>query len=315
MPRYTLRLYPGKNSPRESMAWIGVTAEPVQHDKQRLRPYQLRSVWMRLWQATETGWQVVPWPVQEPVRYRNAAEYSFDFLGQQTLYLLQMGGPKMPWRLISLPADNLLVFIQPVDLARQDEDPVTVTVASRTQQAEALLGYMVRGEFGAAHSVDQAIIAENLLFAKRENPAGAAIGGYYLLRIGDLERLHTWTQNLASWMDRMPDGAVILAWHLLRQTNPGIADARRWLLEATKRGLPLYTEGVRLLVDGLVMFDDDAESQDIEIRDALAQVRSFAATVDWTRPTTTFRGKSPLAPSAARVTGYPETSDDVVFST
>ena len=73
---------------------------------------------------------------------------------------------------------------------------------------------------------------------KGKDPSGAAIGGYFLLRAEQLDRLHDWTGNLAERFPWLPDGCVIHAWHLLKQEESDPKRARKRLLEAEQRGLP-----------------------------------------------------------------------------
>ena len=96
--------------------------------------------------------------------------------------------------------------------------------------------------------------AESLLFGKYEDPIGATIGGYFLLRARRLARLRSWAPNLArfGWL---PDGAVIDGWqHLLAgkagRSSDEFALAREQYLLAATRRVPVYTEGLRLLIDG-----------------------------------------------------------------
>ncbi len=91
--------------------------------------------------------------------------------------------------------------------------------------------------------------AEELLYGKVGNPLGAALGGYALLRLNALERLHDWPRNLTERMDWLPDGAIIYAEQLARRGEH--ARAADWLLEAGRRGLPLFGEGMDLMLGRL----------------------------------------------------------------
>ncbi len=91
--------------------------------------------------------------------------------------------------------------------------------------------------------------AEELLYGKVGNPLGAALGGYALLRLNALERLHNWPHNLADWMDWLPDGAIIYAEQLARLGQH--EQAARYLVEAGRRGLPLFSEGMDLMLGRL----------------------------------------------------------------
>ena len=88
---------------------------------------------------------------------------------------------------------------------------------------------------------------------------------------------------------------------------------RPGLLRAVERGTPVYTEGLRLLVAGLKLLDFEAEGGDQEVRDALGQIRPFAAAADLGQPTTTFTGSSPVSPSTSPAYGLPESQTGLVF--
>ena len=76
-----------------------------------------------------------------------------------------------------------------------------------------------------AGSVDRQ--AEELLRQKAGDPVAAAAGAYALLYLGELDRLHDWTMNLADWFPWLPDGTVIAAEHRARE---GDHDRARQLL-------------------------------------------------------------------------------------
>lgn len=275
-----------------------------------------RSLWVRLWARNQGSWSVGQWPQPETSRDSDAVRYWFQ-TGQQQ-YMLQIGGPQIPWRMVSLPAARRLeVTIRPS--ASLDEPELTVTVATDNNLAEAMLGYLTLGALGHAEQLVNEQ-AEALLFGKAADPAAAAVGGYYLLRITDLQRLHNWPQNLANWMRWMPDGAVIHAWQLIREqqeaqipSEEAFSVSRGRLLEAVERGTPVYTEGLRLLVAGLKLLDFEAEGGDREVRDALDRVRPFAAAADLGQPTTTFTGSSPFSPSTTPTYGLPGSLTGLAF--
>ena len=105
------------------------------------------------------------------------------------------------------------------------------------QTAQAILGYLTSGSIRAARQVAES--AEEILYAKVTDPVAAAIGGYYLLRVHDLPRLHNWPLNLNQWMPWLPDGAIIRAWQLIRTQQQeeaideaALAAARKALLDA-----------------------------------------------------------------------------------
>lgn len=118
-----------------------------------------------------------------------------------------------------------------------------------------MLGYLHSGDLAAARAFAPSVTAEaqNMLSAKSENPIAAAAGAYLLLQTRSLHQLHDWPENLASRFDWLPDGAIIHATQLLRSRSApsDLEGIRHWFLAAARRGAPVFTEGVRLLGDGL----------------------------------------------------------------
>jgi hypothetical protein len=126
-----------------------------------------------------------------------------------------------------------------------------------------------------------------LLEMKKDDPFGAAIAGYYLLRMAKLDQLQ-WMKNLADWFIEVPDGAIVYAIGLLRSSwqPEQRLQAMSYLVEAARRGIPLYTAGLRLLFDHLRSFAREFAS-DMAVKEALERIRSVAAHADWEALTTT----------------------------
>lgn len=94
--------------------------------------------------------------------------------------------------------------------------------------------------------------AEGMLYSKMSNPIGAVIGGYILLRIGAVEQMHDWPKNLYEWFPRLSDGAIIAGELEARRGND--REAIDLFLGAYKRGLPIFREGLSLLVARLRLY-------------------------------------------------------------
>jgi hypothetical protein len=141
-----------------------------------------------------------------------------------------------------------------------------------------------------------------------------------LLRANDLDRLHNWANNLDYWFEWMADGPIIHAWQIIAEvrgrpdSDKGrLRDARERLLEAVKRGIPIYTEGLRLLRDGLLLFDRAAEGGDEEVASALRTIGAYTAVADWSATTTSFTGAQPDDPSSESSLGQPESTAECVY--
>jgi hypothetical protein len=319
-PGAVVRIEPPDPTPHEWLEWGYVLQDIQVHDAARLRSFGAATTWVRLWRrgaraapaaaGANAGWAPRPWPGETWKREKNLFECGIP--GSALPQILQIGGADVPWTLVALPCGpgvhRLRLLVRLADRPAPGRDAVQVAVATENRTGEALLGYLSSGATHLAAVVGDELAnraAETHLEAKLGDPTAAAIGAYYLLRVGDLARLHDWANNLANWIPWLPDGAVIHAWQLLRQPQPDATQARQRLLQAVERGLPIYTEGLRLLYDGLQLFDADAEGRDEPITAALGQLRPFVAAMNPAAPTITFTGRSPTKPSAVPVFGLP----------
>jgi hypothetical protein len=164
---------------------------------------------------------------------------------------------------------------------------VQTLVRGAAAPAETLLAYLDNGVFATAHRLSERVVdaAVEILRDKREDPFGAALAGYLLLRTGKiLPEKQAWMRNLRDWFPLIPDGPVVCGTALLRAGD--VEGARENLLEAVIRGIPTYTIGLRMLFDALSALAEEREG-DTELATALAKVRAVTAYADWTRQTTT----------------------------
>lgn len=231
-------------------------------------------------------------------------------------YAVQVGGPMVPWKCVAVPTGcRVEILVRPTAAPLGRTHPLDVIVSTSNVKAAALLGFVQRGDMALAQSWTQAwaessgapeLTAERLLAKKVWDPPAAAVGGYYLLRARAFERLHDWANNLANWFPWMADGAIIRAWQM-------IADLRRWrgrrgrkpsfepvclrLLEAVDRGVPLYSEGLRLLREGLLLCRSTGVNKSA-VESALKIVSTYVEASDPTAAATTFTGSTPDRPSS-----------------
>lgn len=153
-----------------------------------------------------------------------------------------------PW----LVAEQTLTLLPDLPPAADPErPPLLAQCDSGDRTAAALFSFIRGGALDSARRASSTLIAQaetNLREKQEDNPVRACIGAYTLLKIGS-PRCQDWVANLANWYPFLPDGAIVHGWNLL---HAGKADeARGSFHEALKRGLPMYTMGIRLLRDGL----------------------------------------------------------------
>lgn len=208
------------------------------------------------------------------------------------LSMLRLSCDNYPDKFIWLPPEHQLkLLIRPAEGPVEIVHPLEVILSAEDWKAETVMTLLKSGDLKQARSLMPEAEAEQLLYDKRQDPAAAAIGGYYLLKVGALNRMHHWAENLANWFPYLPDGPVIRARQLLLM---GLSDmtqyeaVRTWLLEAIKRGMPVFTEGLRLLYESLIHLDSLFKEDDREVHTALKYVRDCVGMVDWSMETTTF---------------------------
>ena len=313
-------------SPHESHEWAYFTQNIDAPGTAVLSDPLYTGLWMRLWERKPNKtWIVRPLPGRDDIQVspeEDGVSYTINRL-ESKFYALQFGGPNIPWKVVALPSTyrRVMVLVRPSVAPAGRAHPLEVVVSSTDWNVESLLSFMQSGDMNAANDlVEKSNLAELLLYSKMEDSNAAAVGGYFLLRSGSLERLHNWANNLAQWFSWQPDGAIIHAWQLIRQVNQDqiheqtlLDQALQRLLEAVERGFPLYTEGLRLLRDGLVLFDQRARGENQKIRKALEVVGEYSAAADWSAANTSFIGATPDKPSDRSEGGTPKGDDPLVY--
>jgi len=209
----------------------------------------------------EAQWQMPDNPQQSPL----------------ALKILEHSGTRLDLR---VPGNALRIWARADALRDQPSVSFSVRIATLASTADTIASYLQRGDLYSAEAMAQWIDeAAGLLFDKMEDPYAAAVGAYLLLRLKKFNQMHDWARNLASRFDFLPDGCVIWAWQLIHQQASNADEIRKYLLMAVDRGLPVYSEGLRLLTDGLRLMGPDG----LAARD---KVVKSAGVVLWSSPLT-----------------------------
>lgn len=307
-------------SPHESHSWAYAVKNIKNNSNKEFSSKQYEKTWMRFWSKIDGKWTILSPPRIGDISW-NSDGFNFSMDVERGMSLLQVGGKYIPWRFITLPpTEDLKCLIKPSNGPSKSIHPLDITITTQKWQTESLLSFLTTGAMDSAQELWNAPNgAEQLLGSKIVDPASAAVGGYYLLKIGKIDLLHDWPRNLANWIDWMPDGEIILAWQLIRLakhenlSSEQMQEVKRHLLNAVDRGIPIYTEGLRLLQDGLDMVNDDPTLSDRNVSQALKTVKSYASATDWNEPTTTFNGEIPNKPSAKSRKGVDKSDLKLIF--
>src|SRR5215208_2963013 len=153
---------------------------------------------------------------------------------------------------------------------------------------ESIAAYLATGHLRqAAHAVAN---AKGLLFEKLSDPVGAALGAYALLRLGRLDEVDHWVDNLATWIPQLPDGAVIAAEQAARAGRT--EEAERWLAAAVQRGTPMFADGLSVLVSRLRPLCADVKADERAIR-----ILDIATRADFAQVVVAFWAAQPQRPA------------------
>lgn len=159
-----------------------------------------------------------------------------------------------------------------------------LSVLPRDPVLAPLFGYLRAGD----HRASGMIIgrATESLFGKLMNPYAAALGGLVLvaglragMRVEKSDRWQDWIRNLSDWFPWLSDADVMRAWLALMTGAEPIGTARSLLLSASRDTVPVYTQSLRLLVEGLRRFHRH-DPDDVEIAQALSRLDRAALCMD-----------------------------------
>jgi hypothetical protein len=170
-----------------------------------------------------------------------------------------------------------------VSILKSNEGLRLVSVRARMENREAntLGGYLSRGDFQSAATMSTwfAERAEELLEGKMHDPFAATLGAYLLLRLRRFDLMHRWARNLANFFPKLADGNVIWAWQQIHQGG-GQDEIREYLVRAASAdALPVFTEGLKLLRDGLRLLGREGKKLQ-------KKVNSKAGVILWDSPFT-----------------------------
>ncbi|NUP07766.1 MAG: hypothetical protein HOW73_17095 [Polyangiaceae bacterium] len=181
----------------------------------------------------------------------------------------------IPWR-----GSSGVDVVLRADASSALSPPIDADVLVRDRDVGPVLGYLASGDVASAMSLEPFVAnrANQMLFSKMANPMGAVVGAYCLLRVGSPEV--AWTRNLADMFSFIPDASIVHASRLLRPFDgkrETFDEAKAALVAAAAAGPPIFTDGLRWLVDGLADVRASMKEADPKVDAALAYARSLSA--------------------------------------
>jgi hypothetical protein len=145
-------------------------------------------------------------------------------------------------------------------------------------RVSSVLEFMASGDLPRArHLVSSSL---QLLMEKVQNPYAAAAAGYVLIYSRDADLEHegwpVWLRNLATWFPSLPDAQILLATLCLQRRrlvrrarlplgerdNERLVFAHVLLERALRAGIPMFSLGMRLLVENLEILREEFRDGD-----------------------------------------------------
>jgi hypothetical protein len=243
-------------SPRVASA---LDVSPERTSSGRSSILRFRNVWLRLWRFYEGQWSQLPIEASHQASMAQAKQVELRL--EAGSHLLQLGSSSLPWFFVSLPTGGVCrVLLTPQRQAGPDDLPLRVVLTSARADAETLLEFLSQDEMGAARSVARfGRTAEVLLQRKFEDATSAIAGAYFLLRSGDWRSVPIdWFENLYGLFPWSADAALIRVVVAIRsgfELTTDLSRACQLVTEVLTRGLPMFAEAHRLMLEASIFFD------------------------------------------------------------
>lgn len=208
------------------------------------------------------------------------------------LYLVQYGHDQLGVFNTILPPGLITIELVVLNEGSAAASRVLFDIDLSHTAAESLVTFLQSGQSDRADVLAETILAEQQVFAETLDPIAALVGCYYFLRAQRYDRLSQWIETLTQRIGRLPDTSVIRGWQLLQTAPQSLNEVRDCFAAAITAGLPIFTTGTRLLVEGLRLL------KNLNVAPAnAAELDPYLSVISSEQPYTTFPGIDPNLPS------------------
>ncbi|WP_131812444.1 hypothetical protein [Mycobacterium mantenii] len=284
----------------------------------RWRSLSDEHLWVRRWQAStskprELDPEMIERRYGRPV-IRITADRDNDSQLDGVDDCIQFGGMHTIWRVVQLPpARNVTMTLLPASGRVEVDDRVTFRVVGQSPLATAMLGYLCTGQLDYASVIAPRLIDQALSNRSHSAFEDVLVASYYALRTGQSA---PWIADIPRELPALADSAIIKAWDMINgRERPDRDSVRNLLLSAAEMPPPRYTEGLRLLYQGLQLLGQPGPdlalprpSEDPDLRASLCRIKRYAEACDWSAPYTTYWADRPDNPTLETYTGPPTDS-------
>lgn len=232
---------------------------------------------------------------EEGQTFRYFALLDNSYRGMRSTTLACLPGP---WVVHEQHTKARISFHVPV--ASGDGTTTSPRIEIHDDKIADVLAFLESGDASAAYAIIEPSLG--YLFEKKMNPYAATAGGYVLLynKFDDpTVPWQQWIANSAAWFTAIPDGMILYA-TLLLQTPTGITSNDGWagiypqdnaarrrmafhaVLEAVRRGPPLYKIGLSLLASNIKILSNllKEEEDQAQLKSAEGAIRYLRLRTD-----------------------------------
>lgn len=206
-------------------------------------------------------------------------------------YLLQYGHELFGVQNTVLPPGTITIHMLYIDAPGDRADQIVFDIDLSDSIAESIVAFLQNGQTDRANLMASAVL--NFETASGADPLAAIVGCYFLLKARRLDVLERWLKTLPDVSQRMPDAWIIRGWWLIQSQSKNIEEIESVFTTAAVYGLPVFTEGLRLLVEGTRLLDELPAMQAFSER-----LARYYSVVSGDQPYTTFAGIDPNEPVA-----------------
>ncbi len=240
-------------------------------------------LWFYDWSLSK-AWQPVKETELERYGVVNSKQDLSLGLPNNMQFLLQYGHPLFGIQNTVLPPGKIIIHMLFVDAPGDREDRIVFDMDISDSIAESIVTFLQNGETGRAKFMASAVM--NFEKAMEADPVAVIAGCYLLLKTQQLKALEQWLNSLSDAANRIPDVWIIRGWLLIQSPSKQRDSIAEAFETAAFCGLPVFTEGLRLLAEGSRLLGDSFSNK----------VARYYRVASGEQPYTTFAGIDPNEP-------------------
>lgn len=201
--------------------------------------------------------------------------------------ILQYGHELLGVQHTMLPPGPILIKAYFSSQVGGSSQRLVLDIDLRESTAESLFPLLQTGDSERAAVLAKTVLVDSLVFGNDHDPMAALIGCYYWVRTRELQRLDQWVGQLIEHKYGLADTWIVHGWQHLFENRRDLA--LNCFIRAVALGLPILTEGLTMLVQGIRILGIADEPK-------IQRLVKYQQVISSTQPYLTFAGLDPNTP-------------------